>query len=907
MSINEELSFGCVVLVDDALRLQLQQALLKGKNGLLGVSFLSLSTWLKQFSPAVCSEEQLLFACRRTLCAQAERFPIFRSQLEDSAFLSQCARFVQELKLYAVPTDALPQRSASERELKEILDLLSTLDAPADARRQALEALRGLPDASHIRIYPSFFSLFEQQAVDLLIEKGAKLLERKQVCTQAELFHAVNMRQEIEGIAQQIIARDLDADDIALCALDPFYESLAAQIFRRYRIPYTILTRSTKPKLSMQMQAWLRYVSAPDERTLQELLSCGAFDLENDALLQYLQLFSWDVFEPIEPRLHAITPGALFDAFTLSQLSRLEEDAIQQQQRVAKTLKAALACSPKELLSFLCDFFIERYPSPTREQVRCMQKIQQLFTDVFDQIATMADLAFLAQRVGELRQSDGSEQLEGVLIHSLEHLSYERPIRYLCGAVMNAWPGFTARSGIFDERYCEELPLPSMDVRYQHHLAQCEKLFSAQQQLIVTYPLGSYEGKSNEASLEIEQKMAAWGVQVAALPLQATHQAKRMPHDLDGSLARALYLQDGGLRGSISALERYRLCPFSYFLRYGLRLKKRQAPIGQAQIGSLIHELLQQLCETYGKAYVKTSAQELRQRIEALLQPLHVLFPKQQAQLHQLSRRLCHQMEVLLETLDALEEHSHLRVKAQEQPFRYTLPLAEGELRMEGVIDRIDVSNHMAVVLDYKSSRKTLSPTKVASGLQLQLLTYAVVLQKGLVEGLEDIRDVLGAFYISTRMESVQQPAIKISRQKKESRMWTEEDMREELEKKKRLTGWIFSENIDLFDDDATHVANLKQAEGKVVGRDKNAIRSLSALGDGLQEILTYLGESILQGAIACEPGEGACDFCDYHCICRYRGQPWPKAAIIDEQGERCLSLPKEPMRKEEDVDAELE
>ena len=160
----------------------------------------------------------------------------------------------------------------------------------------------------------------------------------------------------------------------------------------------------------------------------------------------------------------------------------------------------------------------------------------------------------------------------------------------------------------------------------------------------------------------------------------------------------------------------------------------------------------------------------------------------------------------------------------------------------------------MAVVLDYKSSRKTLSPTKVASGLQLQLLTYAVVLQKGLVEGLEDIRDVLGAFYISTRMESVQQPAIKISRQKKESRMWTEEDMREELEKKKRLTGWIFSENIDLFDDDATHVANLKQAEGKVVGRDKNAIRSLSALGDGLQEILTYLGESILQGAIACEP-----------------------------------------------------
>ena len=72
---------------------------------------------------------------------------------------------------------------------------------------------------------------------------------------------------------------------------------------------------------------------------------------------------------------------------------------------------------------------------------------------------------------------------------------------------MKAWPGFQAESGIFDEHYREALPLATMEARYQHHTAQCERYFNAQTQLIVTYPAGSYEGKANEASLEIEQLM----------------------------------------------------------------------------------------------------------------------------------------------------------------------------------------------------------------------------------------------------------------------------------------------------------------------------------------------------------------------------------------------------------------
>ncbi|MFR9255583.1 MAG: hypothetical protein ACLVJ6_08820 [Merdibacter sp.] len=56
--------------------------------------------------------------------------------------------------------------------------------------------------------------------------------------------------------------------------------------------------------------------------------------------------------------------------------------------------------------------------------------------------------------------------------------------------------------------------------------------------------------------------MAAWGVRRCA-PLQATHQTTdAASRCIAGQSAVSA---DGGLRGSISALERYRLCPFSIF------------------------------------------------------------------------------------------------------------------------------------------------------------------------------------------------------------------------------------------------------------------------------------------------------------------------------------------------------
>ena len=263
------------------------------------------------------------------------------------------------------------------------------------------------------------------------------------------------------------------------------------------------------------------------------------------------------------------------------------------------------------------------------------------------------------------------------------------------------------------------------------------------------------------------------------------------------------------------------------------------------------------------------------------------LFPHRHARYQQMKQQLFVQMRALLARMAALEEHSALTPLLLEQPFAFRMDLDDAQLCMNGVIDRIDAGAHMGVILDYKSSRKTLSETKVYSGRQLQLPVYALALNSGMIPRSEAIIDVMGVFYLSMRQEAITQEALKISRVKKTCEPVSEDDVHAQLEKAHRLNGWIFSENISAFDDTGTHVAGLKQdKEGNVVLHNpKQTLHALPALEEGMKLLLAWLARRILSGAIECEPDEDACVYCDFHSICRYHGQPYVKEAIITREG----------------------
>ena len=881
MTQTETFPFGTIILVPDALRLILQQEMLAQGSGQIGVTLLSLPAWLSRFKKSETpSRASQLLSCRQVLLAHRDAFPIFGSLFEDTAFLQECRSFLDELKREDVALDTMPQTQADERELHGILSLLAKLPSEADSEREALAALQAESDFSYIRIYPAFFRFEDQRIIQLLLERGAKMMERARTCERRRLYRAVNMRQEIEAIAQMIIQQDWKAEEIALCALDPFYAQLAEQIFSRYEIPYTVLSSSTRDPLAALSQAWLKWRHSPDTESLRALCDVDAFSCDCTPLLQLLDAFALDVHDDLR-RSTDIRPSILFDEEALSRLAHMEEEAIAIQKQILPQLDLIRDCPLDTLFTHISECF----PQGERS---AMQGVQEVFEAAWPQLHDESDLPFLIRLLDDVRRTVSGEQLYGVIIHTMQELFYERPIRFLCGATMNAWPGFVPHGGIFDETLRSKLPLPSMDERYAHHLAQCEKYHTAQQTLIALYPQGTYEGKSNEASLEIEQMMKAHADDPTELlqPL-STHRRIVPEHRLSPQLAPQLYLRDHVLYGSISAFERYRGCPFSYFLRYGLSLRRVRTDIDETSIGALSHHLLEQLCARLGKQYAHAGTAQLHELIDALFADVERLFPHRHARYQQMKQQLFVQMRALLARMAALEEHSALTPLLLEQPFAFRMDLDDAQLCMNGVIDRIDAGAHMGVILDYKSSRKTLSETKVYSGRQLQLPVYALALNSGMIPRSEAIIDVMGVFYLSMRQEAITQEALKISRVKKTCEPVSEDDVHAQLEKAHRLNGWIFSENISAFDDTGTHVAGLKQdKEGNVVLHNpKQTLHALPALEEGMKLLLEWLARRILSGAIECEPDEDACVYCDFHSICRYHGQPYVKEAIITREG----------------------
>lgn len=889
MTDYEAIPFGATVLVPDALRLIVQQRLLAKRNGTLGIAFLSLSAWLRQFSKMKTpSETELLFAAKEALLAKQDNFPIFGCLFDDPSFLRQCLRFAQELKRYQAPLNKLPQENDGQRELRQIITRLFSLPCAADRLREAKAAIEAREDFTSLYIYDTFFSYEEQQWVDLLCAKGAKCFSLPQATKQRAFYHAVNMRQEIEGIAQQIIQQKINADTVAICVLDPFYPALVEQLFDRYQIPYTCLHTTSPHPLTRQVQAWLQYYRQPDTEALEQLELCHALPCAAHALIRYLKQFSLTIQDDLRRISQLRRNSVLLEEKTWQKLKQLEEEALQQQAALLPLLQDYTACPLEEVFAWISRQMQALYPHPDAVAVQTMKQIQACLADALPWLNEKQDLAFVRELLADIEIGFVSEHIEGVIIHTLPELFYERDTRYLCGTTMNAYPGFALRGGIFDEAYCAGLPLPDMDARYHHHLRQVRKYEQAQQRLIATYPLGTYEGKPNEASLEIERIMMC---KARPFVLTANHRPWRKPPRLSPETARRLYLHDQTLQGSISAFERYRRCPFSYFLRYGLRLYRRKETIDEANIGILSHYVLEQLCAQRGKQYVSAGKEEVRPLLAEAFAPLAALYPKQQAYYQALQERLLSQLLYLLDVLSSLEENSSLSPLKQEFAFTYNEQLDEAtKLCMRGVIDRIDATKGTAVVLDYKSSRKQLSESKVFSGLQLQLLTYALIVW----EQLE--REVLGAFYISLKPETVLQEAAVVRRREKKVSWQDTQTALELIHQAQRLNGWVFSQDISHFDQEGTHIVGLTQSKEGAVRSRKTY--DLKLLRKGMRHILLYLADQILQGEIACEPSEEACLYCEFHSVCRYHGQPYEKAAIIDREGEWI---------KEEKDDAEME
>ena len=338
---------------------------------------------------------------------------------------------------------------------------------------------------------------------------------------------------------------------------------------------------------------------------------------------------------------------------------------------------------------------------------------------------------------------------------------------------------------------------------------------------------------------------------------------------------------------SITSFEKYRSCAFSYYLRYILKGKERDIySINNAGIGTLSHMVLQRFSEKVkkdGRNFSDIDTDYIEKTIDPIVKRA---VREVNDGLFASSRRAKFMAKKVKRsvkrTLMMLKEH-FTRGEFTEYGFEMTfgrpdssLPGLEIELGenkkilINGTIDRVDTlhtdGNDYIRIVDYKSREKTLDLYEIFYGINIQLITYLMVMLKS------EISDKLlpgGVLYLS-----MENPLISVTKKP------DGEALEAEIRKKLVMHGLILKNNDvakamdkELFDIGSSDIIDIKLdkeklfASGNVLSLDEFELLFAKTAGNIKKE-----AEKIFKGKFEIRPVKNgdstSCDYCPYAPIC---------------------------------------
>ena len=340
------------------------------------------------------------------------------------------------------------------------------------------------------------------------------------------------------------------------------------------------------------------------------------------------------------------------------------------------------------------------------------------------------------------------------------------------------------------------------------------------------------------------------------------------------------------LNTSISRLEKYRSCPFSYYLQYGLKLKeKEELKIHTFDTGSFMHDAIDKFFETTRKEDINLAELEeddifeliskiIEEKLEDAKNYMFTATVKYKVLVRRLKRIVTKALKYIIQTII----HSDFNIEGTEVEFgqkgKYKpiiLELENGKkIEITGKIDRIDTANEedgkYLRIIDYKSSSKNIDLNEVYAGLQIQLLTY--------MDAICNEEDIIpaGIFYFSLLEQMI-----------KADKKITEEKIEEMIQKNFKMKGLIVADVKIIKMNDNTLTSGSSKlvpaaitASGGVNQKWTNGVtkEEFKILQDYINLTIKQIGEEILSGNIEIKPynkkGKTPCEYCEYKAICGF-------------------------------------
>lgn len=386
--------------------------------------------------------------------------------------------------------------------------------------------------------------------------------------------------------------------------------------------------------------------------------------------------------------------------------------------------------------------------------------------------------------------------------------------------------------------------------------------------------------------------------------------------------AAAVALYGETILSSVSRMEQYASCAYSYFLRYGLSLQERELyGFEDRDIGTIFHDVLEMFAAKLGeKGYTwfdfpKNVGEEI---VSAALEEvcLHytdaLLFDRavtrySMMRMKRILNRAVNTISYQLQKGKMKPESFELSFSVTENLNDIDVTLSEREkMKLSGRIDRIDTyedDEHIYVkVVDYKSGNKDFNLTSFYKGTQLQLVVYmneAIKEAKVNHPGKEPVRAALLYYHVADPMVTGEDGM-------------NDEMINQKIIQELRSRGIVNSEAnvIEILDASKNKKSDCIPIEYKADGSfsassDVMTDENMKLLSDFATYRLKSIGVKICRGEIPINPctqgKKDACTYCAYQAVCGFDTKipGYEKTEILEEDEEELFRKMKEEMEGE--------
>lgn len=311
---------------------------------------------------------------------------------------------------------------------------------------------------------------------------------------------------------------------------------------------------------------------------------------------------------------------------------------------------------------------------------------------------------------------------------------------------------------------------------------------------------------------------------------------------------------------SATKFDTFNRCKFSFFCKYGIKAKKIQpADFDVLQRGTIVHYVLERFISVYKENIKNLTENELdnltdlyiNEYLDSVIGYRSIHNSRYEFLVTKISRSL---KEVIRHLAKEFSQSEFKPVACELKIGKEGIPLNfkydQGEIIINGSIDRVDEYNGYIRIVDYKTGSKSFKLPDILFGLNLQMLLYLYAVIRA-DKGNDSL--AAGILYMPSKRD---------------------------LNDEGMAMNGLLTADINLItamekENKGEFIPILKTNKDGSISKTSNSFiepQEFSMIFDYIEKLMKNTGNTIASGNIEISPTDGressACDYCDYKSVC---------------------------------------